>query len=75
MPGYMGDSKHNIVHHLANVQKDCGIYYVEKQSRVYFTPDIPANPKLRDFSMCPFCMPYRDSTQRERTTSMNEDWE
>lgn len=56
MVGYLGDKKTMLVHHLAKKQKNCDIYYIEKQNRQYFTPDLLENAKKRGFSPCQNCI-------------------
>lgn len=55
MSGYLGDKKTMIVHHLANKQKECNIYYIEKSHSHYFTPDLLDNAKTLGFSPCKWC--------------------
>lgn len=55
MSGYLGDKKTLIVHHLANMQKECDIYHIEKPQRQYFTPDLLEKAISLGFSACKWC--------------------
>lgn len=56
MPGYLGDEKMMIVHHLGNKQNECDIYNVEKKKRQYFTPDTLEIAKNNEFTPCKHCI-------------------
>ena len=55
MPGFLGDKKTMIVHHLANKQRECNIYEIEKSQSQYFTPDLLDNAKTLGFCPCKWC--------------------
>ena len=55
MPGYLGDKKIMVVHHLANKQNECDIYHIEKSEKQYFTPDLLENAITLGFSPCKWC--------------------
>jgi hypothetical protein len=55
MPGYLGDTKKMIVHHLANMKMDCKIYDININNRKYFTPDSLEKAKSEGFSPCKLC--------------------
>jgi hypothetical protein len=56
MVGYMGDKATMIVHHLANMKPECGVYYVEMKDREYFTHDTLENAKSKKYESCEFCI-------------------
>ena len=70
MAGYMGDKATMIVHHLANVKPECGVYYSKMKNREYFTPDILENAKSKKYECCKFCInqiqSHRDEPGMER---------
>ena len=45
MPGFLGDKQTNVVHHLANMKKDCKIVDVKINDKQYFDPDTLENAK------------------------------
>ena len=55
MPGFLGDRHTNVVHHLANMKKDCKIVEVKKNDKQYFDPDTLENAKSKNFSPCMLC--------------------
>ena len=55
MPGYMGDKKSKLVHHLANQKQKCNIYSIEKKDRRYFMPDTLEKAKELGFKECNWC--------------------
>lgn len=56
MPGFLGDTANNVVHHLANKKSECSIYSMKMKNRVYFTPDTLENAKSKNFVPCIFCI-------------------
>jgi len=56
MPGFLGDKQTNVVHHLANMKKDCKIVDVKKNDKQYFDPDTLENAKSKNFSPCILCI-------------------
>ena len=55
MPGYLGNKSDMTVHHLAAMKVKCGIYYIKKEFRVYFTPDTLEQAKKENFVPCILC--------------------
>lgn len=55
MPGFLGDRKHMIVHHLANRQPSCNVYEIQKLDKQYFTPDKITTAIDQGFIPCTFC--------------------
>lgn len=55
MPGFLGDRKHMVVHHLAKKQSSCNIYEIQKSDRRYFTPDVISTAIDQGYIQCPFC--------------------
>jgi len=55
MPGFLGDRHTNVVHHLANMKKECKIVDVKKNDKQYFDPDTLENAKSKNFSPCLLC--------------------
>ena len=55
MPGYLGDKETMIVHHLANIQKECNIYDIKINQREYFTPDTIETTQQLGFKQCKYC--------------------
>jgi len=55
MPGFLGDKKTNVVHHLGNMKKECKITDVKINDKQYFDPDTLENAKSKNFSPCPLC--------------------
>lgn len=55
MPGYLGDKDTKVVHHLAKMTKECGIYKIDVKQRKYFTPDDIEKAKIEGFTPCKFC--------------------
>lgn len=55
MPGYMGDKENMVVHHLANMKKECDIYQIKTNNRQYFTPDSLKTAVDLGFTSCKFC--------------------
>ena len=56
MAGYLGDINSNKVHHLADMKKECGIYFIKKTDRLYFTPDLLDNAINQGFTPCEYCI-------------------
>ena len=56
MPGFLGDKQTNVVHHLANMKKDCKIVDVKINDKQYFDPDTLENAKSKNFSPCLLCI-------------------
>jgi hypothetical protein len=56
MAGYLGDKQTTLVHHLANMKKECKIVEMKLQDRQYFTPDTLENAKSMNFSSCMWCI-------------------
>ncbi|MCH9657452.1 hypothetical protein K0U27_01940 [archaeon] len=56
MPGYMGDKSDMTVHHLAEVQSECMLYYVKKKDMVYFVPDTLDQAEKEGFVPCSHCI-------------------
>ena len=50
MAGFLGDKQTTLVHHLANMKKECKIVEMKLQDRQYFTPDTLENAKSMNFS-------------------------
>ena len=55
MPGYLGDKETMVVHHLANMKKQCNIYAIKISLKQYFTPDTIENAQKSGFSSCQYC--------------------
>ena len=55
MPGYLGDKKTMIVHHLGNMQKQCNVCDIKKSQKQYFTPDLLKNAIFLGFDPCTLC--------------------
>ena len=56
MAGFLGDKQTTLVHHLANMKKECKIVEMKLQDRQYFTPDTLENAKSMNFSSCIWCI-------------------
>lgn len=56
MAGYLGDTKKNIVHHLATMESECGVYYIKKHHRKYFQPDTLEQALKEGFLSCKRCI-------------------
>ena len=56
MAGFLGDKQTTLVHHLANMKKECKIVEMKLQDRQYFTPDTLENAKSMNFSSCMWCI-------------------
>jgi len=56
MAGYLGNKSNMIVHHLATMVPDCKIYYVKKEDKIYFFPDILEEAIKEKFSPCEYCV-------------------
>ena len=56
MAGFLGDKQNTLVHHLANMKKECKIVEIKLQDRQYFTPDTLENAKSMHFSLCMWCI-------------------
>ena len=56
MAGFLGDKQTHLVHHLANMKKECKIVEMKLQDRQYFTPDTLENAKSMNFSSCMWCI-------------------
>ncbi len=56
MAGYLGDKQTTLVHHLANMKKECKIVEMKLQDRQYFTPDTLNNVTSMHFSSCMWCI-------------------
>ncbi|MFB5623183.1 MAG: hypothetical protein ACE5R5_06215 [Nitrosarchaeum sp.] len=56
MAGFLGDKQTSLVHHLADMKKECKIVAIKIQDRQYFTPDTLENAKGHNFSSCMFCI-------------------
>ena len=56
MAGFLGDKHTTLVHHLANMKKECKIVEMKLQDRQYFTPDTLENAKSMNFSSCMWCI-------------------
>lgn len=55
MAGFLGDKQNLVVHHLANMQKECNIFSIPMNHRQWFTPDSLEIAKQLGFKPCPFC--------------------
>jgi len=55
MAGFLGDKQTNLVHHLANMKKECKVVDMKFKDRQYFTPDNLQTAKDLDFSPCLWC--------------------
>ena len=55
MVGFLGDKQTNLVHHLANMKKECKVVDMKFKDRQYFTPDNLQTAKDLDFSPCLWC--------------------
>ncbi len=55
MAGFLGDKQTNLVHHLANMKKECKVVDMKFKDRQYFTPDTLENAKGLNFSPCLWC--------------------
>jgi len=51
MVGFLGDKQTTLVHHLANMKKECKIVEMKIQDRQYFTPDTLNNVTSSIFLM------------------------
>lgn len=56
MAGFLGDKQTTLVHHLANMKRECKIAEMKLQDRQYFTPDTLENAKSMNFSSCMWCI-------------------
>ena len=56
MAGYLGNKSDMIVHHLATMVPNCKIYYVKKEDKVYFVPDILEEAIKEKFNVCRHCL-------------------
>ncbi|QLH06898.1 hypothetical protein C5F50_07285 [Nitrosopumilus ureiphilus] len=56
MVGYLGNKSDMVVHHLATMVPDCKIYYVKKEDKIYFVPDILEEAVKEKFSPCKHCL-------------------
>ena len=56
MTGYLGNKSDRIVHHLATMVPNCRIYYVKKEDKTYFVPDILEEAIKEKFTPCPYCL-------------------
>ncbi len=56
MAGYLGNKSSMIVHHLAMMLPDCRIYYVKKEDKQYFVPDILEQAIKQKFVPCEHCI-------------------
>jgi len=45
-----------IVHHLATMMPNCGIYYVKKEDKIYFIPDTIEQAIKEKFTPCQHCL-------------------
>jgi len=55
MAGYMGDKANMIVHHLAAMSSDCGIFDIKKENMLYFIPDTIDQARKENFVTCEYC--------------------
>lgn len=55
MPGYLGDKETMVVHHLANMKKQCNVYAIKISLKQYFTPDTIENAQKSGFRSCQYC--------------------
>jgi hypothetical protein len=55
MAGYLGNTSDMVVHHLATMKKECKIYYIKKDNKVYFTPDTLEQAINQKFVVCLHC--------------------
>jgi len=62
LAGCFGKKSNMIVHHLAEMKPECKIHPVNKEDRVYFTPDTLENAKGKGFTPCKHCID--ESTQQ-----------
>lgn len=56
MAGYLGNKSDGIVHHLAEMTKECLIYQIKKENKMYFTPDTLTQAKNKEFVPCTYCI-------------------
>ena len=56
MAGYLGNKLDMIVHHLAKMMPDCGIYEIKIGDRIYFTPDKLEQAEKEGFASCKYCV-------------------
>lgn len=56
MPGYFAKKSDEIVHHLGALKKECSIYPVQKEDKVYFMPDSLENALSQKFTPCKYCI-------------------
>ena len=56
MVGYLGNKSDMVVHDLASMIPDCKIYYVKKEDKTYFVPDILEEAMKEKFSPCKYCI-------------------
>ena len=56
MAGYLGNKSDMIVHHLATMIPECKIYYVKKEDKTYFVPDILEEAIKEKFTPCEHCL-------------------
>ncbi len=56
MSGYLGNKSNMIVHHLATMMPNCGIYYVKKEDKIYFIPDTIEQAIKEKFTPCQHCL-------------------
>lgn len=56
MAGYLGNKSDMKVHHLAAMTPDCEIYYIRKEDRAYFVPDMLEQAIKEKFTPCEHCI-------------------
>ena len=56
MPGYFARKSDGIVHHLATAKPECKLYSIDKNDKVYFTPDSLENALSQKFISCKHCI-------------------
>jgi hypothetical protein len=56
MVGFLGNKQTLLVHHLANMKKECKIVEMKLKDRQYFDPDTLENAKSMNFSSCGWCI-------------------
>lgn len=54
--GYLGNKSDMKVHHLAAMIPDCEIYYIKKEDRTYFVPDVLEQAIKEKFVPCKHCI-------------------
>lgn len=60
MAGYLGNTSDMVVHHLATMKEECKIYYIKKDTKVYFTPDTLEQAINQKFVACLHCNTWWD---------------